>query len=556
MRPMMPMPMQAVAPPPGVTGAMMESLSAGLQTSSRTLLLLLLTRLLAAVGGGGGGGGGDQGDERWQRTHELAAGASCVEVEAAITDPAMRWRCLVPPSMPTGDPTGRLQPGTTCLGTHIVCTPPAATKPDGRLAIFLPGTGLVPQNYSLVPKSFAASGLHAIGLSYPSSQGQNGCKQSRTTNPEDLNCTARERHRVLTGEPTSNQTNITQPDSIVNRIAKLLTHMGPPWSGWVASDGAPDWGRIVISGHSNGADHAAFLAKTFAVERAITMGGAQDYVGPLLIGKEVPSTYPTAAPWQHAAGKTPPHRWFGWGIVGTPEHPASWECANWHAGWDACEILLPYESADAIIDAHLAGEPPTSAPQITGQRVVSNGSWVSDTFTRDGKGIWYHSHMAEAGDCCAPMRADGLTVWTPVFAAMLHKQLAASPPATAATADSDADGGADANLGTCKTSVAPAPSAATPDLIKFETQVLPRWLKNFQIIDGTGQSVEGAFRQKVGGPPAPYGTADVIHLLSTMNQLNFSETKKDAWAAVLQLCVSNPSCIANAVERPAASSSS
>ena len=49
---------------------------------------------------------------------------------------------------------------------------------------------------------------------------------------------------------------------------------------------------------------------------------------------------------------------------------------------------------------------------------------------------------------------------------------------------------------------------ATPDLTRFETQVLPRWLKNFQIT-AAGKPVEGAFRQKVGGPQAPYGTADV-----------------------------------------------
>ena len=46
------------------------------------------------------------------------------------------------------------------------------------------------------------------------------------------------------------------------------------------------------------------------------------------------------------------------------------------------------------------------------------------------------------------------------------------------------------------------------DLTRFETQVLPRWLKNFQIT-AAGKPVEGAFRQKVGGPQAPYGTADV-----------------------------------------------
>ena len=82
----------------------------------------------------------------------------------------------------------------------------------------------------------------------------------------------------------------------------------------------------------------------------------------------------------------------------------------------------------------------------------------------------------------------------------------------------------------------PAPAAAAAaavDLTAFELEVLPAWLQGFQVCDSKGKPVEGAFRQKIGGPPAPYGTADVIHLLSTVNQLNFSEAKRDSWAAVM-----------------------
>ena len=71
------------------------------------------------------------------------------------------------------------------------------------------------------------------------------------------------------------------------------------------------------------------------------------------------------------------------------------------------------------------------------------------------------------------------------------------------------------------------------DLTVFETTVLPRWLKQFQIVGLDGQPVEGAFRQSVGGSQRAYGTADVVHLLSTVNQLNFSEAKRDIWAAEL-----------------------
>ena len=100
------------------------------------------------------------------------------------------------------------------------------------------------------------------GLFYPSSQGQNGCDASRQADNRstDLNCTARERFRVLTGHnhsygDTDTHTNITQPDSIVNRVAKALAALGPPYSGWLRGM-TPDWPRVVVAGHSNGADHA------------------------------------------------------------------------------------------------------------------------------------------------------------------------------------------------------------------------------------------------------------------------------------------------------------
>jgi hypothetical protein len=71
------------------------------------------------------------------------------------------------------------------------------------------------------------------------------------------------------------------------------------------------------------------------------------------------------------------------------------------------------------------------------------------------------------------------------------------------------------------------------DLRPFETEVLPAWLRSFQVQGAGGQVMEGAFRSQIGGPQAVYGTADVIHLLSTVNQMNFSDSKRDAWAATL-----------------------
>jgi hypothetical protein len=155
---------------------------------------------------------------------------------------------------------------------------------------------------------------------------------------------------VLTGNNFSygqfdNHTNITAPDSIVNRLTKALVALGPPWNQWVKNS-QPDWGNIIIAGHSNGADHAGFLAKNFPVARALLFAGSNDMVGPKSIAKQGQYTHP--APWQYAAGATPPERIYGFGICGTQEHVASSICFNWHAGWDAQQLPGPWFRADSV----------------------------------------------------------------------------------------------------------------------------------------------------------------------------------------------------------------
>ena len=41
-------------------------------------------------------------------------------------------------------------------------------------------------------------------------------------------------------------------------------------------------------------------------------------------------------------------------------------------------------------------------------------------------------------------------------------------------------------------------SAAVVDLTVFETEVLPMWMKGFQVTDDNGVPVEGAFRESIG----------------------------------------------------------
>ena len=350
----------------------------------------------------------------------------CQTLVATDTDPAMKWFCQGG-GHPEPDP--KKWGFRTCTNTHFACTPPQtqqAQQAQPELVVFLPGTGLGPMDYSEAVVDMSSHGFHALGLMYPSTQGQNGCDMSRKpVGSTDLNCTARERHRVLTGEAvsyggTDHTTNITQPDSIQNRIAKALLKLGSPWKQWVTSAGTPDWANIIISGHSNGADHTSFIAKTFNVSRAITIAGANDMVdGPN------PGTWNTVhpAPWQFAntsAHATPPGRMYGFGVCGTAAHKAQGECYDWHAGWLAQEYPGPWFRADSVLaDA--------SGKGLAGyHKICSNGSLVP---ARVG------NHMASAGDCCVPKTKAGDFLWTNIYKHMLLDPIGTAPagPCTAET---------------------------------------------------------------------------------------------------------------------------
>ena len=119
---------------------------------------------------------------------------NCTTVVATATDSAMKWTC-------EGSGVQR------CTNQHIACVP--AGVPAG-LVVFMPGTYLQPADYSLITAEFASHGYLALNLFYPSAEGQNSCSASRASTPTDLNCTARERFKVLTGEDNGGYTNITQ----------------------------------------------------------------------------------------------------------------------------------------------------------------------------------------------------------------------------------------------------------------------------------------------------------------------------------------------------------
>lgn len=97
----------------------------------------------------------------------------------------------------------------------------------------------------------------------------------------------------------------TQSETIVNRLVKLLSylqeHDAPRrWDGYLLN-GEPNWSRIVVSGLSQGAGMAAYIAKRKAVARAVLFSSPWDFMG---ASRQL-------APWISEPSATPPDRLAG-----------------------------------------------------------------------------------------------------------------------------------------------------------------------------------------------------------------------------------------------------
>lgn len=183
------------------------------------------------------------------------------------------------------------------LEAHYICRP-ENTFAEQPLLVFFPGTGALPSDYTLFVQESAALGMPSIGLSYHNPRSVN--LQICPGDP-DPNCHANARQEVITGEALHDGVDVDVPNSINNRIVRLLErlHATDPAAGWDQYlDGEqPNWGRIVVAGHSQGAGMAAYVAHLHRVERAILFAWVD-----LVLGRP--------APWLYEDHATPGERFF------------------------------------------------------------------------------------------------------------------------------------------------------------------------------------------------------------------------------------------------------
>lgn len=188
-------------------------------------------------------------------------------------------------------------------GPHLVYTP-ALTK---RLPVVvtLGGTNSLPSDWSDFHRVALALNYRVIALDYPNEVISTQCAlQPRESDPA---CFDQYREEIAFGNPVSSQVEVSTENSIHHRLTRLLRHLSqldPSWSHFLihppgSTESTVNWDRILLVGHSQGAGHVAFLAKRFAVHKAIMVGGPQEGWSPDQL-----------APWLSQNGRTPLERQF------------------------------------------------------------------------------------------------------------------------------------------------------------------------------------------------------------------------------------------------------
>jgi hypothetical protein len=169
-----------------------------------------------------------------------------------------------------------------------------------ELVVFMPGTKGKPARAKLLLSVVANLGYRAIGLEY------NDTPAVIQICPRDPNpkCSGEFRQKRIFGDDVTNVVDNTPEEAIVTRLVKLLRYLDAQhpqehWRDYLVGD-APDWSHIVVSGLSQGAGMAAYIAKQKPVARVVLFSSPWDFTGR---SRDV-------APWIFDAGATPPERWF------------------------------------------------------------------------------------------------------------------------------------------------------------------------------------------------------------------------------------------------------
>lgn len=186
------------------------------------------------------------------------------------------------------------------LSGHQVYYNPLCTSINSAL-VYLVGSYDSPSSTVKFPALAANNGYHVIVLKYQNDvAAKTACSNSLVAN-----CYENFRQEILTGTDVSTEVAVDSTNSIVNRLEKLFLYLDQnyPSENWgqYMKNAQIDWTKIVVAGHSQGGGHAAYIAKTNLVEKAIFFASPNDYS----------SAFNRPAPWFSGSWISPKSSLFG-----------------------------------------------------------------------------------------------------------------------------------------------------------------------------------------------------------------------------------------------------
>lgn len=278
---------------------------------------------------------------------------------------------------------------TSNFSAHVLITPDPAVVARGRLFVMLPGTGGLPRFYRLILRTGAARGYHTIGLTYPNDRTVDELCGAGAA----ASCSGDTRREIITGIDASQAVTVDPANSINGRLQALLvwlqaTYPNEGWDRFLRS-GVPDWSLITIAGHSQGAGHAAYMAKLYEFDRVALFAGPAD-VGPAA---------GSPAAWFSLPSLTPTERQYGFGHTADELVPFAFLQFNWSQ--------LGLAAFGAPVSVDLATPPFGNTHQLFTNLAPAIAPTVSAP-----------AHSSMVLDAVTPVAADGSPVFRPVWAYM------------------------------------------------------------------------------------------------------------------------------------------
>lgn len=183
-------------------------------------------------------------------------------------------------------------------GSHYIVRNTAAQS--NTLVLFMGGSSANAVSYATFCKYAASIGFDVISLSYP-----NDVATPSLTASFDSLIFNKYHQELCFGTPVSADVSVDSLNSIYTRTVKLLqylssTYPAQHWEQYLATPTTPDWRKIIVAGHSQGAGHACYLAKVFPVQRVAMFSGPNDFS----------TAYNKSANWIRQVGITPAEKHF------------------------------------------------------------------------------------------------------------------------------------------------------------------------------------------------------------------------------------------------------